>query len=139
MFRIRIRLDPLHGQPDPGNKKSAKIMENLHKKLIKITRISCIFSKILIFCLGDINIYLIKIKRNHFLEKYIFDRKKSKNNVGIFLILGRIWSRIRIRIKMNRIQNTGFSEPLSRSSADNTMIIDQDDELFSFHCTRLCF
>ena len=28
---MRIRLDPFqYGQPDPGNKKSAKIMENFH-------------------------------------------------------------------------------------------------------------
>ena len=28
---MRIRLDPFHyGQPDPGSKKSAKIMENFH-------------------------------------------------------------------------------------------------------------
>ena len=32
VLRIRIRLDPFHfGQPDPGSKKSAKIMENFNK------------------------------------------------------------------------------------------------------------
>ena len=38
VFRIRIRLNPFHfGQPDPdpGNKKSAKIMENSHKNQLK--------------------------------------------------------------------------------------------------------
>ena len=39
------------------------------------------------------------------MEKYIFDRKKR---IGIFSILGRIWSwnRIRIHIEMKRILNT---------------------------------
>ena len=35
VLRIRIRLDPFHlvqPDPNPGIKKSAKIMENFHKK-----------------------------------------------------------------------------------------------------------
>ena len=32
VLRIRIRLDPFHfGHPDPGGKKSAKIMKNVYK------------------------------------------------------------------------------------------------------------
>ena len=32
VFRIRIHFDPFHfGQPGPGSKKSAKILENVHK------------------------------------------------------------------------------------------------------------
>ena len=62
------------------------------------------------FCLTDIIIYLVNNKAIQFLEKYIFDRKKSFLKDGIFLNLGRIWSRIRIgiqiRIKTKRIRNT---------------------------------
>ena len=46
----------------------------------------------------DINIYPINNKTYHISEKYIFLQKKSKTKVDdIFPILGRIWSRIRIR------------------------------------------
>ena len=48
------------------------------------------FSKILIFCLTGTNICLINNKRNHFSEKYIFDR-----------IDGSV-------ISMKRIKNMGF-------------------------------
>ena len=59
----------------------------------------------------DINIYPINNKTDHIPEKYIFYRKKSKTKVDIFPILGRIWGRIRIRIqiKVKRIQNTGLN------------------------------
>ena len=58
----------------------------------------------------DINIYSIVNKTDHISEKYIFIEKKSKTKVDIFPILGRIWSRIRIRIhiKMKRIRNTVY-------------------------------
>ena len=51
----------------------------------------------------DINIYSINNKTDHISEKYIFYGKKR---VDIFPNLGRIWSRIRIHIKMKRIRNT---------------------------------
>ena len=73
----------------------------------------------------DINIYPINNKTDHISEKYIFYRKKSKTKVDIFPILGRIWSRIRIRyftkrirIKMKRIRNTddGFDVMMCNST-----------------------
>ena len=87
-------------------------MENFHENQPISQEYHTFFPKILIFCLTDINIYLINNKRNHFLEKYIFDGKKRFKKVGIFFILGRIWSRIRvrIRIKMKRIRNTGWKD-----------------------------
>ena len=63
----------------------------------------------------DIYIYPIINKENHISEKYIFYRKKSKTKVDIFPILGRIWSKIRIHIKMKRIRNTEFF----RKSSEN--------------------
>ena len=54
------------------------------------------------------NIYPINNKTGHISEKYIFYRKKSKTKYDIFPILGRIWSRIRIHIKMKQIRNTGL-------------------------------
>ena len=60
----------------------------------------------------DLIIYLINNKTDQILEKYIFYRKESKTKVDIFPILGRIWSRIRIHIKMKRIRNTGKYEKL---------------------------
>ena len=48
----------------------------------------------------DINIYPINNKTDHISEKRIFYRKKSKTKVYIFSILSRIWSRIRIRIRI---------------------------------------
>ena len=65
----------------------------------------------------DIYIYPMNNKKDHISEKYNFYRKKSKTKVDMFSILGRIWSRIRIRyftkririhIKMKRIRNTGL-------------------------------
>ena len=69
--------DPFHfGQPDPGtgSKKSAKIMENVHKKTTKIIRISYIFFKTIKLMFTDINIYSINNKKDHISEKYIFYR-----------------------------------------------------------------
>ena len=115
MFRIRLRFDPFHfGQPDPGSKKSDKIMENFQKKSTKMYIIY--FKKNINLLFNGQNIYLLNNKTNHFLEKYIFDRKKGEKKVGIFFILDRIWSRIRystkriwIPIKMKRIRNTGIN------------------------------
>ena len=54
-----------------------------------------------------INIYPISNKTDHISEEYIFFiEKKSKTKVEIFLILSRIWSRVRVRIKMKRIRDT---------------------------------
>ena len=60
--------------------------------------------------LTDINICPINNKTDHISQKYIFYRKKSKTKIDIFPILGRIWSRIRIRIhiKMKQIRNTAW-------------------------------
>ena len=95
MKRIRIRV--AKNQP-----KSWKIST-------KITRISYIFFKTIELMFTDINIYPINNKTDHILEKYIFYRKKSKTKVDIFPILGRIWSRIRIRIRYftKRIRGSG--------------------------------
>ena len=46
-------------------------------------------------------------KRIIFLRKTYFFYRKSKTKVGILSILGRILSRIRLRIIMKRIRNTG--------------------------------
>ena len=81
----RIRIQVTKNQP-----KSWKIST-------KINRISCIFFKTIKLMFTDINIYSINNKTDHISEKYIF-----------FPILGRIWSRIRIHIKMKRIRNTDF-------------------------------
>ena len=51
------------------------------------------FLYIINFCLTD----LIIDKTNHLLENYIFDIKNCPEKVGIFSILGRIQSLIRIR------------------------------------------
>ena len=56
----------------------------------------------------DLNIYPKNNKTDHISEKYIFYIKKSKTKVDIFPILGRIWIRIRIHIKMKRVRNTAF-------------------------------
>ena len=50
-----------------------------------------------------LHIYPIINKTDHISEKYIFLYKKSKTKVDIFPILGRIWSRIRIRYFTKRI------------------------------------
>ena len=54
-------------------------MENFHKNHKNIIHL---FSKMLNFCLTDINIYLINNKTDHFLEKYTFKRKKKKVGFG---------------------------------------------------------
>ena len=64
-------LDPFH-ETNPGVKKSAKIIEYFHKNQQKTQEYHAFFSKILIFCLMDINIYLINNKTNHFSEKKIY-------------------------------------------------------------------
>ena len=91
---------------DPGSKKSAKIMENF--PINKPTPINIIdfFFKTIKLMLTDIYIYPINNKT----YKYIFFRKKSKIKVDIFPTLGRIWSMIRIHIKMKQIRNTDFYE-----------------------------
>ena len=62
-------------------------------------------------CLAHLNTKLINSKTNRLLEHYIFYRIFFL--MEFFSILGRIWSRIRIRysrirIKMKRIRNTPF-------------------------------
>ena len=59
MKRIRVAKDP----------------PKSWKNFTKITRISYILSKILNFCLTDINIYLINNKANHYLEKRFLKKK----------------------------------------------------------------
>ena len=64
-------MDPFHfGQPhpDPGGKKSAKIMENFHEN----HKNTIIFFKTIKLMLTDINIYPINNKTDHISEKYIF-------------------------------------------------------------------
>ena len=63
----------------------------------------------------DLIIYPINNKTDHISEKYIFFfyRKKGKTKVNIFSILGRIWSRIRIKIKW--IHNTDGNLPTALS------------------------
>ena len=63
----------------------------------------------------EINIYSINNKTDHISEKYIFIEKKSKTKVDIFLILGRIWSRIQIHIKMKLIRNTALTNAFIQS------------------------
>ena len=70
----------------------------------------------------DINIYSINNKTDHISEKYIIIEKKSKTKVDIFPVLGRIWSKIRIRyftnrirIKMKRIRTLNQGEVYSNS------------------------
>ena len=76
----------------------------------------------------DINICPINNKTDHISEKYIFYTKKSKTKVDIFPILGRIWSRIRIRyftkrihIKMKRIRNTAYYNRLVHSTVNKIL------------------
>ena len=113
VFRIRIRSDSFNfGQTDPypdpfrDTDPGSKSAQNHGKFPQKSTKISYNFFRILNFCLTDINIYLINNKTYHFLEKYIFNRKKGGNKVGIFSILHRIWSRIRYSTK--QIAGSGF-------------------------------
>ena len=115
---FRICLDPFHfGQPDPdpGSKKSAKIMENFNKnqqKSTKIIRISCIFFKTIKLMFTDINIYSINNKTDHISEKYIFYRYfpdfSSDLEQDPDPLFHETDPRIRIHIKMKRIRNTGY-------------------------------
>ena len=84
-------------------------MENVHKNQPKSLEYhTFFFSKLLNLCL------LTKIFAPYITKQIIFRRniffieKKSKTKVDIFSILGRIWSRIRIRIniKMKWNRNT---------------------------------
>ena len=87
-------------------------MENFPQNQPKSLEYHTFFSKLLNLCLLT-NIYPINNKTDHISEKYIFLRKKSNTKVDIFSDLEqdplfhetdtRIW----IRIKMNRIRNTG--------------------------------
>ena len=90
--------------PDPGCKISAKTW----KMSIKINQNQMnfvhIFQEKKYFLFNGLIIYPINNKINQFLEKYIFDEKRKKEKkLVFFFILGRIWSRIQIRIKMKRI------------------------------------
>ena len=94
-------------------------MENFHKNQPKSQEYHIYFGKY--FYLTAINIYLINNKTNHFLEKYILDRKKSKKTSWYFLhfrsdveqdpdtdpdpLFNETDLRIMIRIKMKRIRN----------------------------------
>ena len=106
--------DPFH-ETDPGSTKSAKILENFHKNKPKSQEYHTFFSKILIFCLTDIYTNLI----NHLLEKYIFERKKSKKKVDIFFILGRKWSRIRNRIRYSTKRIRGSGSVIPRNGSED--------------------
>ena len=71
--------DPFH-ETDPGRIKISQNHGKFPPKSTKIIRISYIFfSKILNFCLTDINIYPINNKIDNFLEKYIFIRNKNEH------------------------------------------------------------
>ena len=101
-IRIQIRLDPFHfGQPDPGSKKSVKIMETFHKNQPK----PYIFFKTIKLMFTDVKICPINNITDHISEKYIFNRKKSKTKVDIFPILG--LNRIRIHYFTKRIRGSG--------------------------------
>ena len=64
VFRIRIRFDLFHfGQPDQGSKKTAKIMENFHKKINQNLK-------------NIVHFFLINNKTENFSEKYIFSRSQ---------------------------------------------------------------
>ena len=62
--------------------------------------------KILNLCLTDIYFYPIKNKTDHFWKKYIFLIEKKILKVGIFSILGRIRSRIRVCYFTKRIRGS---------------------------------
>ena len=104
----------LLNETDPGSKQSAKIVEN--------------FYIILNLCLLDMNIYPINNKTDHFSNKNVFFyRKKLKVKkklvFSLFLkfgfgagsrsVISRNDPRIRIHIKMKRIQNTAWRNFLS--------------------------
>ena len=100
MKRIRIRVAK---NQQKSWKISTKINEN-HKNTIH-------FFKTIKLMFTDINVHPINDKTDHISEKYIFYRKKSRTKVDIFPILGRIWSRI--HMKMKRIRNTADNQRLS--------------------------
>ena len=73
VLRIRIRLDPFHfGQPDPdpGSKKSAKIMENFHKNQTKSEEYHTFIFKNNKLMFEGHNIYPINNKTEFFGEIY---------------------------------------------------------------------
>jgi hypothetical protein len=94
---------------------SGSVCQNIsqnHRKLLqkstKIIRISYIFSKILNLCITDTNIYPINNKTDHFLQKYILNRKKVKK-----IRIRYFTKRIRIHIKIKRIRNTDLNKTIS--------------------------
>ena len=109
--RIRIRINET--DPDPGSKKSAKIMENFNKNQQKSLEYHTFFSKLLNSCLLT-DIYSINNRTDHISEKYIFYRKKgwyfpdfrSDLEQDPDPIFHEADPRIRIHIKMKRIRNT---------------------------------
>ena len=96
-------------------------MENFNKnqqKSTKIIRISYIFFKTIKLMFTDINIYTINNKTDHISEKYIFHRKKVDK--------GRIWSRIRIRIRYftKRIRGSiSVSGSISKLNGSETLVL----------------
>ena len=99
MLRIRISRNRVAKNQSKSWKISTKINEN-HKNIIR-------FFKTIKLMFTDK--YLPhKYQLGHISEKYIFFyRKKSKTKGDIFPILGRIWSRIRIRYFTKRIRGSG--------------------------------
>ena len=101
MKRIRIRV--AKNQPK-SLKISTKINEN-HKNIIHF------FFKTIKLMFTDLNIYPTNNKTDHISERYFFYIKNSKTKVDIFPILGRIWIRIRSRIRIRyftkRIRGSG--------------------------------
>ena len=83
MLRIRIRFILVsrirfnETDPDPGSKKSAKIMESFHKNPPKSLEYHTFFFKTIKLMFTDINIHPKNNKMDHILEKYIFLKKKS--------------------------------------------------------------
>ena len=84
VFRIRIRLDPFHERFLKRNRAGC---QNHGKFPPNSQEYHTFFfsPKILNFCLTGIYIFLINNKTNHFLEKWIFDRKKGKKKRWYFL------------------------------------------------------
>ena len=101
--RIRIRFNET--DPDPGSQKSAKMTENFNINQQKSLEYHTFFFKTIKLMFTDINIYSINNKTDHISEKYIFP------------ILGRIWSRIRIR---NRIRIRYFMKRIRGSYQNET-------------------
>ena len=104
---IRI-LIPFHfGQPDPDqcSKKQPKSWK-ISTKINQIIRISYFLKKILNLCFMDTNIYPINNKTYHFFEKYL--SRKIKLKFFLDFRFHETDPRIRIHIKMKRINNTEF-------------------------------